>query len=467
MTRPSTGNGLCAALGCAVAATALALPVAAQADVYPDYSADPGPTVQHGGYAFYGQGADPDLSGDAADVGAGTDSEIAEQLHRLREELAAQRETIRQQDQTIARQQMAIDALLRRTGGDGELAEQRGAGLAQDARPVAAVAAAPAAQPLPDAPVGAAPPPEPAVEDLVAALPEGQGVLTPQGSLTLDSSFEYTNSSANRLVFRGFELIPGLQVGLIEASDVDRDALIGTVALRYGITDRLEVEGRMSAVYRHDRIKITQLRDQGIVRTLELEESDIGDAEFALRYQLNAPREQDRLIGIASLRVKSNTGKSPFDVGFDSFGVATGLPTGSGFWGIQPGLSFLLPSDPVVIYGGISYLYHVPANVDRIVGDVFVGRVDPGDAASANVGFGFALNPRFSFSLGYSQTYIFPTTQEIGGTLQRSTHLQSGAFAFGMSYRLDERQSVNFGVQLGATADAPGVSAVLRLPITF
>lgn len=426
-----------AALDCAVCLTAIALPTSA-----------------------YALSLDGGVDDPAEDAGEQT---VEQQLKLLRAEISAQSEMIKTQNETIARQQAAIDALQRRSYGDFDLAQLRGTGMGQDEPTALSVSSGP----MPDAPVGEAPPPEPAVEAMVAAVPEGQGVLTPKGRLTLDTSFEYTNSSANRLVFRGFELIPGLQVGLIEASDVDRDSLVGTVALRYGITDRLEIEGRMPVMYRHDRIKVTQLRDEGVVRTLKLEESDIGDAEFALRYQVNAPTEQNRMIGIASLRVKSTTGKSPFDVGFDSFGVATGLPTGSGFWGVQPGLSFLLPSDPVVIYGGMSFLYHLPKNVDRMVGDVLVGRVDPGDAASANIGFGFALNPRFSFSLGYNHTYIFPTEQIIGGTKQRSTNLQSGTFAFGMSYRLDERQSINFGLQLGATADAPGMTVVLRLPITF
>jgi hypothetical protein len=443
-------------IGCAVSLCALAFP-------YQSFAAHEEPAKDEMGRF------NPDTLGPMDDAQPGprkvvdADAGIATELAAMRAELAAQRRMIEQQNAIIAAQQVRIDSLLRRPTNDTDLALLHGTGMGQGA---ASLSQDPT-QTLPDAPVGEAPPPEPAVEAIVAAVPEGQGVLTPKGRLTLDSSFEYTNSSANRLVFRGFELIPGLQVGLIEASDVDRVALVGTVALRYGITDRLEIEGRMPVMYRRDRIKVTQLRDEGIVRTLKLEESDIGDAEIALRYQVNAPTEQNRMIGIASLRVKSTTGKSPFSVGFDSFGVATGLPTGSGFWGIQPGLSFLLPSDPVVIYGGMSFLYHLPKDVDRIVGGVLVGRVDPGDAASANVGFGFALNPRFSFSLGYNHTYIFPTEQVIGGTKQRSTHLQSGAFAFGMSYRLDERQSINFGLQLGATADAPGLSVVVRLPITF
>jgi Putative MetA-pathway of phenol degradation len=368
---------------------------------------------------------------------------------------------IAQQDATIARLQLAVDILSHRAQrGDADLAQLRAAGFPQDARPAAA-------QSLPDSPVGEAPPPEPdAVRARVEAVPEGSGVLTPAGHLVLDTSFEYTNSSANRLVFRGFELIPGLQVGLIEASEANRDTLAGTVAVRYGITNRLEVEGRMSALYRSDRIQVAQQREASIVRVLKLSEYNIGDAEFAVRYQLNAPRGEQP-IWIANLRVKSDTGKGPFDVGYDEFGVATGLATGSGFWGVQPGISFLLPSDPVVIYGGLSYLYNIPKTINRIIADALIGRVDPGDAINANLGFGFALNPRFSFSLGYQHSYIFPSHQEIGGTNQRSNHLQVGSFAFGMSYRLNPRQSVNFGVQLGATADAPNVGVVMRLPLSF
>ena len=337
-------------------------------------------------------------------------SDVAALVAELRE----QRSLIDAQNATVKRLQLAVDILSRRAeNGDtqlvAQLADMRAAGLPQDARPTTGRA-------LPDHPVGEAPPPEPeTVRARVEAVPEGQGVLTPGGHFVLDTSFEYTNSSANRLVFRGFELIPGLQVGLIEASEANRDTLAGTVALRYGISSRLEIEARMSALYRSDRIQVAQQRDASIVRTLKLSEYNIGDAELAVRYQLNAP-QRDHPIWIANLRIKSDTGKGPFDVGYDEFGVATGLATGSGFWGIQPGVSFLLPSDPVVIYGGLNYLYNAPKNIDRVIGGALVGRVDPGDAINANVGFGFALNPRFSFSLGYQHSYIFPSRQVIGGT---------------------------------------------------
>src|SRR3546814_2849259 len=94
-----------------------------------------------------------------------------------------------------------------------------------------------------------------------------------------------------------------------------------------------------------------------------------------------------------------------------------------------------MPAVPEVSYGGVAYLYHSPRYVNEMVGDVLIGRVDPGDAVSANIGFGFALNPRFSFSLGYRHNYIFPTKTEIGDTHQKSNYLHVGSLNFGMSYR--------------------------------
>ncbi len=409
---------------------------------------------------------------------------ILDRLNRLEEQLQSQRVQLSEQAGIISSQQKEIEALRQQGANDAALAVRaRGTGnmvqplFGMQAATAPATSAAPAAlapvtasgrPAMPPQPVGEAPAEaEPRVERVVTAVPEGLGVLTPKGRFVYDPSFEYSRSSTNRLVFRGFELIPGIQIGVIEATDADRDTLAHTSTLRYGLTNRLEIEARVPVLYRHDRIEVVQQRDQGIVRSIELSEGNIGDAEFAIRYQLNRPKGAQQPIFVGSVRVKSDTGKGPFDVGYDTFGVATGLATGSGFWAVQPGLNFLLPSDPAVIYGSASYVYHIPRNVNRIIGGAFVGRVDPGDAVSASLGFGFALNPRFSFSLGYGHTYIFPSKQEIGGTLQRSKSLQVGSFNFGMSYRLSQKQTMNASFELGATSDAPDMSFTLRFPFSF
>ncbi len=399
-------------------------------------------------------------------------------LQAIQSELTEQRALIASQNAVIQAQNDKIARLQRYSTPPysaamaempEHLSHMRGAGLLQSA--VAPAAVQIGTNPdddlaLPDGPVGEAPPTNSNIEQKAEAVPEGQGVLTPKGRFVLDPSIEYTRSSTNRLVFRGIELIPGIQIGAIEASDADRDTIIATAALRYGLTNRLEIEARAPLLYRADRIQVIQQRDEQITREVDLEETGVGDVELSLRYQLNEPKPQ-KPIWVAGLRVKSDTGSSPFEIPFDEFGVATGLATGSGFWGVQPSLSFLLPSDPVVIYGGAGYLWNIERSIDAQIGDAFIGDVDPGDAINASVGFGFALNPRFSFSLGYRHNYIFATKTQFGETVQESDDIQVGSFNFGMSYRLSERQSLNLGFQFGATEDAPDVSVVARIPVRF
>jgi hypothetical protein len=383
-------------------------------------------------------------------------SALEVQLKRLETELHAQRQLIEEQTQRIGAQQAEIDALKTAL----QLRDIRGTGFAQTQ-----VTPPPGTVALPGAPVGQAPAKPPVDQRAeVQAIPRDLGVLTPKGHLVFDPSVEYTRTSSNRLVFRGIELIPGIQIGLIEATDADRDAIMGNASLRYGITNRLEVEASLPYIYRNDKIEVVQQRDEQIVRNINLKGHGIGDAELNIRYQLNRVRPL-KPIWIAGLRIKSATGEGPFEIPFDDFGVATGLATGSGFWGIEPGISFLLPSDPVVIYGGLSYFWHMAKDIDREVGDVFIGRVDPGDAITANIGFGFALNPRFSFSLGYRHNYILRTRTEIGDTTQRSDQLHIGQLNFGMSYRLTPKYTMNLGFEFGVTEEAPDVSITLRTPI--
>jgi hypothetical protein len=340
-----------------------------------------------------------------------------------------------------------------------------GVGLAQQS----AQAPLSGAAPVPGQPVGEAPAEDEAnkVQTRVAAVPENQGVLTKAGTLQIEPSVEYSLSSTNRLVFRGIELVPGIQIGVIEASSADRETGVAAVSLRYGLTTRMAVDVRVPFLYRHDRVDILRRQENSVTRTSNLQEKDLGDVEFGLRYQLNRPTNQQAPIFVAGVSVKSTTGKGPFDVPYDSDSVALGLATGSGFWSVSPSVSFLLPSDPVVIYGGVGYLVNIARNVDKTIGGTPIGRVNPGDAISANLGFGFALNPRFSFSLGYRHAYIFPTTSEIGGTIQRSTKLQVGSLLLGMAYRLNQRTSLNFGFEFGVTEDAPDVSMSLRVPFSL
>jgi hypothetical protein len=432
-----------------------------------------------------------------AQSGASSDlSRVLELIDQQEHRLNAQQRQLNEQQRQLEEQRALIERqraeILAMSGGvsDSELGGMRAAGVASSAlndeglasdAPIAlnrrtaplytlaqteggSAPAASAAAP-PTGPVGEAPREE-TQPSAVAALPEGQTALLGRGRLVLEPAFEYSRSSGNRLVFRGVEIVSGIQIGLIEANNTARDTLSGSITARYALTDRLEIEGRVPYIYRSDRVTTVSQNNQQTTQTFELQGGDIGDIEFSARYQLNKP-QPGRPIFVAGARVKTDTGKGPFELARDAHGVSTELATGSGFWGVQGSLSMLYPSDPVVLYANASYLWNIERDIDRTVGQVTIGNVDPGDSIGFGFGFGFSVNPRFSYSLGYSHSYVMETETELNNTTQTSTELQVGALALGMSFRATEQLTVSTGVNVGVTEDAPDVSVSLRLPFRW
>jgi outer membrane receptor for Fe3+-dicitrate len=124
-------------------------------------------------------------------------------------------------------------------------------------------------------------------------------------------------------------------------------------------------------------------------------------------------------------------------------------------------------TDPAVLFASVNYVYAVPKDINQSIGGVQVGRVEPGDSVNANLGFGFAINPDFSFSLGYEHSYVFPQYTMLGNTKQISDSLQVGAMTLGLAYRLNNNMSLNGNFEFGVTQNAPDVRAVFSLPMTF
>ena len=410
---------------------------------------------------------------------------LEQRLSTLERQVREQQSTLVSQQEALQRQEALISAQA------NELSRYRlsGAGLdaLRGAGPGEVVATAPGAPqavaapdpggsaagetPGPASPVGQAPAGQQAsiepTKNLNAALPhDTTGVLTPPGHFSLEPSITYSLSSSDRLVFDGVEIVTGIQIGVIEADQAQRNTGIGTLTGRVGLTDRAELEVRVPYVYRRDVVTTLEQRDQAITTTSDLNASDIGDIEATLRYQLNAASAKWPII-VANLRAKSDTGSNPYLVPRDQFGVAAGLATGSGFWALEPSLTFMFVSDPAVLFGNVSYLHNFPKNINQTIGSVLVGRVTPGDSPGVTGGFGFSLNPQFSFSLAYRHNYIFGTTTELGPTKQRSTSLQVGSLLFGTSYAFNSRFSINSQLEFGMTKDAPDVTWTLRMPISF
>jgi hypothetical protein len=323
-------------------------------------------------------------------------------------------------------------------------------------------------------PVGQAPPqPEVVRPPEVAPLGEQPGVFGRRGHFTLEPSLQYSYSSSDRVSIVGYTIIPALVIGLIDVRTVHRNSLVATLTGRYGLTNRLEAEIRIPYVYRDDDTisRPIDLEPSSEVSVFNADGAGLGDIEVAVRYQINTP-DPGYPFFLAGLRLKTRTGEDPFEVDYaPGTSAATGtlqtsLPTGSGFYTVQPSLTFIYPTDPAVLFGGINYQWNMKRDVDKTVAGGFVGEVDPGDAVGVNFGMGLALNERNSFSIGYEHTW-YDESESNGVTPAGVTDFQLASLAIGYSYRVSKSSTLSLSVAAGLTGDSPDTQVTVRLPITF
>ena len=315
--------------------------------------------------------------------------------------------------------------------------------------------------------VGQAPQAETA-PPVVAPITDAVTVLTPQGKFVLESSVQYSHDSDARVAISGFTVIPAITIGVIDVRSVNRDFWTFGLTGRYGVTSRLEIETRLPWVYRRDSTVARPIGQQAIGDSqFNTSGSGIGDVEVAARYQLT----ERPPFYIGYLRFKSRTGDGPFDVAFTipqaGVTIEDRLPTGSGFFALQPGITMLVPSDPAVFFGGLSYIWNIKRDIDGVdVGGTPIGNFDPGDGFNFNFGMGLAINDRASFSLGYDHS-VFGKNKRNGEVIANTQTQQVGSVLFGLAYRLGLRTNMNLTLGIGATAAAPDVTLALRFPVNF
>lgn len=369
---------------------------------------------------------------------------------------------------------VASDGAWRRPAAGEVLDAQRGTGN-PDAPPDR-----PAAAPAGPAPVGR-PPAHAQRPREVAPLFEQPGVLTPRGHLVLEPSLQFSYSSSNRVALVGYTVIPALLIGLIDVREVKRNTATAALSLRAGLSNRVELEARLPYVYRSDAaVSREMFTGTATDQVFNTSGKAMGDAELGLRFQLNGGGP-DSAYYVAGLRLKSRTGRDPFSVVTDCVhrclgpnatgtGLPLTLPTGSGFYSTQASLTALVPSDPAVFFGSLSYLHNVKrSDVSRLVRggeQEFLGEIQAGDIVGINFGMGMGLNDKASFSLGYDHNVV-GRTRLAGALAPGSVRTQLGTLLLGFSYRLSDKRSLNVAVGAGLTRDTPDVSLTLRMPVSW
>jgi hypothetical protein len=422
------------------------------------------------GWAGLFAAASPLLAQEAGS--AGDTAALKRRLDEESEKLRALERSLGEQERRLTEDRRALEEQRRRLQQLLDQLTGRGAAPTAPAPRPAQAGTPQAKEPVGEAlaqvkePVGEAPPQTERPPDVAQIFAE-PGVLTPGGKFVLEPSLQYLQSSNNRVALVGFAIIPAITIGLIDVRQVSRNTFIPALTARYGLTERFELEAKVPYVYTTSETLTRPLATPSVTDSFfDARGSGIGDVELGARYQLNAFRG-DNAVYVGSLRAILPTGKGPFDVDFDPItGLQTDLATGSGFFGLQTGVTSLFPSDPAVFFGGLSYQYNFP----RDVGNGF-GRITPGNIAQFNVGMGLALNDRASFSVGFQFSNVSKSSQEGADsgskTLAPSSSIQLGTARLGVSYRLNNKTNLNFTLGIGVTSQTPDLELTLRIPYTF
>ncbi len=318
----------------------------------------------------------------------------------------------------------------------------------------------------------------------ILALADSGGVLTPKGVLTIDPAITYSNSNVSQFSFRGVQILDAFLIGAIEATESDRDFISASLAARYGLTDRMEVSVQVPGVYRNDDLvetDVSAVTTSTASQEETLEAFNLGDLDFGIQYQLNKAKG-DWPFFVANVRARVPTGVGPFDVSRNPFNFdPLESTTGSGFWTVQPSITVIKPTDPLVYFGNFSYLINLPTEPNELVGSgIVVDRFDPGDSIGVNFGAALGITEKVSASFSYQHFYILPSEQTqtvtgpgpggIGTSITTSTSrtgdLQIGTLNFALNNRL-KRGSASLQVGVGVTEDAPDVAVTFRRPFSF
>lgn len=402
---------------------------------------------------------------------------LQRQINLQTRKLDEMRQSLGEQERDLARLQEALnEEVLASARARGAPVPAVVPSLAQGA--VYAQQTPPAAAQRPE-PVGQAPesdsrPPE------VAQIFDQPGVLTPPGRLVLEPSLQYGYSANDRVALVGYTIIPAILIGLIDVRQVKTTTAIATLTGRYGLNDRFELEAKLPYVYiDSDTVSREIFTGSAQDNVFNASGHGLGDVELTARYQINRGGP-DQAFYIGWLRYKSRTGKDPFEVATDCVtrcvanttgtGLPLELPTGSGFASIQPGVTWLYPSDPVVFFGSFSYLHNFKRkDVSRTVlggQEEFLGEVEAGDIIGFNLGMGLALNEKAAISLGYDQNVVGKTKQN-GQEVAGAVRMTLGTLLLGGTYRFSEKMSLNVALGVGVTRDTPDLTLTARVPITF
>ena len=280
-------------------------------------------------------------------------------------------------------------------------------------------------------------------------------ILLPKGTFEVDTDLSYVYYSANQIFLESFAILDPvfLTLGKFDIERFRRHIFTYALTFRYGLTGNIEANVAVPIIYRFERKSITNKPDE-TNNVLGL-----GDITVSLSYQ-PIRETYKRPAVVTFIALKTKTGKSPYDLEDPK----KDLPTGSGYYSIRVGFNLTKTIDPVVVFGGISYAYNAEVKVEKLIEGKFLEKVYPGDNIGLNIGLAYALTYNFAINYQLIQNYTLTTKTKINGVLQDAPNstLNSTVFRIGFGWIFSPKFSVNVGISVGLTSDAPDYSFELR-----
>jgi hypothetical protein len=174
----------------------------------------------------------------------------------------------------------------------------------------------------------------------------------------------------------------------------------------------------------------------------------LGDIDLSLSKQL--ARESAGTPGlIASLGWTGRTGRDGFD---------GRVATGGSFNVVQGGLTMVKRSDPLMLYGGVSYA--VPLS-RQVAGT----EIAPGNTFGLRLGTILAASPDTAVNLGMNLG--FPRATRLNGQAVPDSDTVFGTLQIGVGTVLSRNVLLNIAGDIRVTGNVPNFRLTLSLPIRF
>jgi hypothetical protein len=297
---------------------------------------------------------------------------------------------------------------------------------------------------------------------------------------TLEAGTNYSYYDRRQLTLSGFLALDAIFLGTIDIDQVKSNVVTANVTGRYGLSDRWSFELDVPFLYRKNNFLSAGVGGaSSSLSEVSVSGSGIGDVSGAAFYHIVQESSKWPDI-VANVRVKSDTGKSPFgiklvqpDLNNNNLSVPNDLPTGNGIWSATVGVSALRTYDPVVVFGSVGLTYNRPTSFDDISAvqnTVQPAKIILGNVYQVSAGMALALNDRTSMSLAYSSAFSSSTKTQIAGqsaqTVAGSTS-HSSVLSLGIGYVLSDQYTLNGVLNVGLTPDAPNYVFGARLSRSF